>query len=828
MFRFFYLGYKRGLVASYVWSSLLLAGLLPATALAQSAPLQVRAALRGTVANERGAPVEMATLTLHRAADSVAVKTEFSDAKGDFVFDALAAGSYRLSVTQVGYARYWSAPLEVTAAGLTLGSITLKASAATALQEVTVTARKPLYEHTPNGTSVNVADNPLSAGATTLEVLSRSPGVTLDAVSNLALRGRQGLLVVIDGRRTPLTGVELADYLRALPAEQVQSLELLTNPPAQYDAQGGAGVIIITLKKDQRLGTNGSVNASYGHGRYGKFVGGLSLNQRGKNYNLYGNYSYADRGYFTDYDFTRTFAATPARAAASSVLNSNQHSQLHSHTAKVGFDLNLSKRTLLGASVGGLVSRVAASTSNQTELLPTGSTRFRSINEIAIRRPSFTANLNLRHSFADSANARSLSADADVARYHTARLNTLITTFDPAGQDPSLLYGDQGNTLLIRAAKVDYGQPLPHRLRLEAGAKATLVTSDNNVTFTQADPASRRLTVDTAISKPFYYRENVNAAYLTLRGVAAGTSLQAGLRAEQTNLRATQGPLLLREQHYLQLFPSLLLERTLGRNNALALSLARRIDRPSYAQLNPLRAYLDATSYSVGNSGLVASTSLNVELTHTYKGKFSTALAYARTNQPIILVSQPSPDGGYLVANGPVNLSTQDFYTLTLTAPLELRKWWTAYATALFYYNHYTGTLADTRLDRGGFATNLTFNNSFVLPGGWSADINALYESREVFNFQVIRNRGRVDVGLQKSLWHKQGTLRLNVSDVFYTTPLRYTATYDSFAESAFQRQDTRVATLALTYRFGNSKVAAARKRAAGADDELRRAGTGQ
>ncbi|MGI4834072.1 MAG: outer membrane beta-barrel protein [Janthinobacterium lividum] len=804
----------------------LLAGLLlPLATLAQGTYT-----VRGTVADEHGAPVELATVTLHRAADSVVVKTEFSDARGEFLLAAPAAGRYRLSVAQAGYARYWSAPLALAGSELRLGPIALPTSASTQLAEVTVTGRKPLFEHQLRGTLVNVADNPLSAGATALDVLGRAPGVTLGSGGSLSLRGRAGLQVVIDGRRTPLAGADLADYLRALPAEQIQSLELLTNPPAQYDAQGGAGVIVINLKKDQRLGTNGSANASYGQGRYGKFVGGLSFNHRGKNYNLYGNYAYAERQQYTDIDFARTFAELARRPAASSLLTTDQVVHLRSHTAKVGLDLNLSKRTLLGASVGGLVSDVRAYTDNQTQLLYGGPSpyteHFSSANDLATHRPSLTANLNLKHSFADSANARSLSADADVARYHTARLNDLTTYFDAPSQAASLLHGDQGNALLIRAAKVDYVQPLPHRLRLAAGAKATLITSDNNVTFATVVKGVSAL--DTAISKPFYYRENVNAIYANLSGVLAGIHLEAGLRAEQTNLRAEQGPQLLREQRYLQLFPNLLLARNLSKNHALALAVARRVERPNYQQLNPLRAYLDATSYTAGNPYLVAETTTSVELTHRYKNTFTTALAYARSSQPIVSLAQPAPDGNYQVVNQPFNLSTRDFYTLTLTAPLALRKWWSLYANVLGYYNRYTGTVASTPLDRGGFGAELTANNSFVLPKGWSADVSGTYESRQVYNYQNIGDRGQLSVGVQKSLWHKQGTLRFNVTDVLYTQPYRVTSTYATFSESYYSRLDTRVATLALTYRFGNSKVAAARRRAAGAEDELRRATTGQ
>ena len=786
---------------------------------------QAPAAVSGAVTNGTGTAVEFATLTLHRAADSVVVKTEFSDVQGAFRLDAPSGARYRVSAAQVGFARYWSPAFELPATGLILPIIRLVSSQSTALKEVTVTARRPQFEHLADRTVVNVADSPLSAGATALDVLSRSPGVTLGAADDLALRGRQGLLVVIDGKRVPLTGVELADYLRALPAEQLQSIELITNPPAHYDAQGGAGIIAINLKKDQRLGTNGSANASYGRGEYGKFTAGLALNHRRKNINLYGNYTYSDRRGFVRLDFDRQFFATPALPAARSALTTEQLAWLRTHSGKLGGDFTLSKRTLLGVSVTGLASQTTNSITNNTLVFGAmgGLTdRYKSTGSQNVNRPNGAFSLNLRHTFSDSAAASSVAFDADYARYHTTRLLALNTFFDTPAQPTSLLSGDQRSDLTIATAKADYSQPLPHRARLEAGLKSTQVTSDNHVAFERTQNGVT--TPDPAISNQFKYHENVNAAYVSLRGATPTTTLQAGLRAEQTNTQADFSAGDTRDRHYLQLFPSATVQHTLNERHALGVAVARRIDRPSYAQVNPLRNYFDATSYRAGNPDLVAQTSTNIELTHTYRQKYSTALTYAQTSQPFVNVVQPSPDGGRLVVNRDVNLTTKHFYSLTLTAPLDLTKWWTLYANGVFYYSRFVGNLDGTALDRGQTACTITANNSFTLPHGWAADLNGSYDSREVYGFEVIQPRGQVSAGLQKSLWNKQGTLRLNVTDIFYTTPIRTTSIYDNFSESFVSRQDTRVVTAAFTYRFGNNKVAAARKRAAGADDELRRA----
>lgn len=798
---------------------LLLLWLLPMAGAAQQL-----APLTGTVQGTAGTPAAFVTITLHRATDSVVVKTEFSDAQGQFRFDAAVKKGYLVSAAQIGYGRYWSPVLAVPAGGLVLPTIDLRPNS-TALKEVTITARKPLYEHQADRTVVHVADSPLAAGATALEVLGRAPGISNDGRDNLSLRGRQGLLVVVDGKRLPLSGADLADYLKALPADQVQSIEVITSPPAQYDAQGGAGVIAINLKKDQRLGTNGSATLGIGRGGYGRLTTGLALNHRRKNLNLYGNYTYTERRYFTRFDFDRHYAATSLLPSASSIQFNDQVSHLRSHAAKAGLDFTLSKRTLLGASLTGLLSHIDNIVDNRTQFMGPANaplSRYTSTTAQQINRPSGSASLNLRHALADSVNAPALTLDADFGRYHTTRLLAQQAYYIEPHLATAQLSGDQRNELRIGALKLDFSYPLPHRARLEAGAKATLVRSNNTVAFFNTENDST--TYNPIISKDFRYTENVNAAYVSWRSAVAHTAIQAGLRAEQTNTLAEPRGEATRERHYTQLFPSASLLRMFGARHSLGLAVARRIERPNYGQLNPLRYYVDPVSYRAGNSDLLAQTSYSVELTHTYRQKFITALAYARTDRPIVSAVQPSPDGGRLVVNQDVNLASQDYVALTLTAPLEPTTWWTLYANGVFYYSRFRGNLAGTALDQGQPACQLSANNTLSLPRGWSAELSGMFQSGEIWGFEKSSARGQVGAGLLKSFWNKQGSLRISATDIFFTNPVRATSAFLNFRETFYRREDLRVATATFTYRFGNGKVAAARKRAAGAEDELRRA----
>ncbi|GAB2782955.1 hypothetical protein HNQ93_002241 [Hymenobacter luteus] len=791
---------------------------------------QVRPApLSGSVRTSTGSPVEYATVTLHRAADSVVVKTEFSDATGQFRLEPGVAGRYLVSAVQVGHGRVWLGPLEATLAPLSEPLVfVLPASAATHLGGVTVTGQRPPFERLADRTIVNVENSSLSAGSTTLDVLGRAPGVSLDANDNLTLRGKQGLLVLINGKRQPMTGAELANLLRSLPAEQVSTIELITNPPAKYDAQGGAGVVAINLRKDQRLGTNGSLNAAYGRGRYGKFTTGLSLNHRRKGLNLFGSYAYTDRQNFQELDFNRRYLPEGGAAASSSQQHNAVRSHLQSHTWRAGADYSLGTRTTLGAVVSGISSRLPSHALNQADFFDGQGqllSRSSSSNQRNLLTPNLAANLSLRYLFAkDSLGTPELTADADIASYGTTRTLQLGTTYlVPASAPFTLLTADQNGTLTIWSAKTDYVRPLRYNLRLEAGAKVSHVDSDNDVLFLLA---RNGVTASVpGLTNRFRYSENINAAYVSLTRTRPGLTVTAGLRGEQTNAVGRQevGQASF-ARHYFQLFPNLSLRRPLSDKHELAFALSRRLDRPTYSQLNPFRSYVDATSYRTGNPSLWPRTSVQAELTHTFRHKYSTSLSYTRSNRPI--VGAYLLDTDRLVAATDVNLRTQEYYSLSLTAPLEPASWWKLYASAEVFYIQFQGELAGSPLPAARPGALFSLNNALTLGHGWSADLNGSYNSRERFAFQDVRAFGQVGVGVQKS-WGK-ATARLNAADLFYTTPLRVTARYRVLEETFRSAQDSRVVTASLSYRFGNDKVAAARRRSSGAEEEKRRAATGQ
>lgn len=783
--------------------------------------------IRGRVTGTDRKPLPYASVGLHRAADSSLVKSEFTDEDGVFEFLPTLPGKYYVSVALLGYDRYLTPSFDWASDALELPTLQLQPAAAHALQEVEIVGRKPLFERLPGRTVVNVDGSPLAAGSTTLDVLARSPGIRVDPSDNISLRGRQGVLVLLDGKRLPMSGSELADLLRGLPAEQIASIELITNPPAGFDAQGNAGIIAIHMKKDQRQGTNGSVNGSFGQGFYPKFNSGLSLNHRQGKVNLFGSYAYTDRRGIADLVLHRDFRENDTLTGTTDQFN-KPRIHVVSHTARFGADYMPGKRTTLGIAFNGMLNdahRYGASTTHQYS--PEGERVgfYSTANDRRSSNPYGALNLNYRHSFADSAHAAQLTADLDYARYRSTNHQSLDNHYGyPVNRLPLLLTGDQTGDLTIQSAKVDFVRPLPGGARLEAGVKASQVYSDNDVRFWQTQGGQTVL--DTGLTNHFRYTENINAAYVSLSRPAPWGSWQLGLRTEQTNAVGRQE---VHDQnfdrHYTQVFPTAGLSYRAGKDHELGFSLGRRIERPTYNQLNPFRAYIDATTYGVGNPYLYPQTTYNIELTHTFRQHFTTGLRAGIDTRPIIGTVQPDGTNSRMVASTSQNLDR--FYLLnpSFNMNLEPVKGWQMFNDVQVYYSRITGYVADTRLDRVQLSCEISSNHTFTLGHDWAADLEGYYQSPNIYGFLSVKTLGQVSFGVQKTFWSRKATLKLNMADVFYTMPIRATSTYTHYTEQFKQSFDTRVITVAFTFRFGNEKVPPARRRNGGAEDEMRRAG---
>lgn len=784
--------------------------------------------IKGSLANGQQADVSGLQVQLLRAPDSVLVKMELADKDGGFTFDQVKPGNYRIRITDISFQTYRSAPITLSA-NINLGNIQLQKRNNT-LKEVNVSASRPYIQQQYDKTVLNVAGSITATGSTAMEVLEKAPGISVDQNDNISMRGRQGVVVMIDGKRVPMTGAELATLLRGTSANAIDKIDLITNPSAKYDAQGNAGIIDIKLKKDNRNGTNGSVTGSFGQGIYRKNAAGLTLNNRSKNLNVFGSYNYNYAGNVNSLDISRQFFEQNTTNFIGAYEQRNRfYSTVNSHNYRLGADYYISPKTILGIVGNGLNTNIDRRNDNRADSYNAQNvfnSYFLTNGTAATGRSSYSVNANLKHTL--DSTGKELTTDLDYARYNNNDVQDFTSRFFNLNNTPTrndyILHGDLNGALNIKSFKADYSQPLMGKGRFETGIKGSWVNSDNDVQFYNRSNGGNVL--DAGKSNHFLYKENINAAYANINKSWGKLDLQAGLRLENTNTNGVQMTNNDKfDRHYTQLFPSAYAGYHVNAKNEVGLSLSRRINRPTYNQLNPFVIFLDSTTYSGGNPGLKPELSNNLEFTYTYDQKYIAKLSYSRTTDNIINVLSLVPDQDRVVIQTFRNLAVNNYYAFTLTIPVTIGKWLNSSNNGVLYYSNYKGNLVNTNLNNGQASFNINSSNTITLGGGFSSEVIASYQSKQIYGFLDINKIFTMAVGVQKQFWDKRATLKLAMVDVFHSNKTNGLTVSNGYRENFRQWRDTQVGTLSFTYRFGKNQLAPARRRATGAEDEKRRAG---
>ena len=788
------------------------------------------------VINAEKKPLEGATVELLRSKDSVLMKAAVTDKTGLAELENIKPGDYLIRASMINHSTSYARAFSITAEQpvMTLEGLTLPEKAKE-MDEVTVTAKKPFIQKLNDRIVVNVEGSIISSGSSAMDILERSPGVNVDQNDLISLRGRGGVIIMIDGKPSPLSAADLAVYLRNMPSNAIERIEIITNPSAKYDAAGNSGIIDIRLKKDQRLGTNGTFNAGYGQGVYPKANTGISLNYRNKKVNLFGNYNYSYRKNLNHLILNRNFYNNGEYTSGDDKDN-YVTSPSNAHTTRMGADFFVSKKTTVGFVVNATFIDINRTNTNSSVVMNSH------------KEPSFTfntdaksndhlgnaiANVNFKHSF--DSTGKELTADADFGIYKNNSESITATRYyhvDGSVLRPAyILNGLQDGKLTIRTAKADYVNPLGNKAKFEAGLKTSYVSSDRDQKF--FDVSTGVPVTDTTKTNHFYYQEYNNAGYINYSKEFEKFNIQLGLRGEQTIIKTLQEKNNISfDSSYFQLFPSAFFNYHLAEEKTIGLSVSRRIDRPGYSQLNPFLYLIDVSTYGTGRPGLLPELTWSYELSYTHKQlNFTFGYSHTKDVQTIVLIplKEVFPDivlkDSNVTVQIPVNLNTSDYLGLSISAPVKISKWWNMINNADIYYVKYNGNLANTPLNNGSPAARLTTNNTFTLKKGWTSELGFNYSTRVRDGYMVRKPQWSLSAGVQKTILKNKGTIRLNVTDMFWTNLPKATITYNNYVENWHAYRETRVANLTFTYRFGNSKVAAARRRATASEEERNRAG---
>lgn len=785
----------------------------------------------GSVTDASQVAVHAATVSLLKAKDSSLVKMAAADKAGKFTIDNVPAGKYLLQVSAVGYAKNWVQVPEVNGSGVEVAPIVLNA-ASKDLKEVTVTASKPMVEMKMDRMVVNVDAAVTNTGSTALEVLEKSPGVQVDKDGNISLKGKQGVTVMLDGRPTYLTGEQLASMLKGMQASQLEQIEIMTNPPAKYDAAGNSGIINIKTKKNKIKGFNGNVSAGAGQGSYFRTNESFSINYRNNKVNLFSNYSYSHSNSFQTLDIHRRYKNDDGSTNAIFDQHTFMKPVRSNNNLKIGMDYYLDKKTTLGVVVSGFYNPEKSSVENTSYLKsPQG------VTDSIVYATSSTkelwknasVNLNMRHQF--DSTGRELTVDLDYlgydARHQQQFLNSTLTPAWVKKYDEELK-GDLPVSINIYTARVDYTHPLKNNAKLDVGFKTSYVSTNNKANYWLMQ--NSQWEVDYNRTNYFNYKENINAAYVSLnKQLTKKLGVQAGLRFENTSYKGFQYGNPTRtdssfKRSYNNLFPTVYFSYSLNDNNQFGVSYGRRIDRPNYEDLNPFQMFIDKYTYQVGNPFLRPQYTDNIELSHIFKGFLSTTLNYSYSKD---ITNETFDQDGYATILRKGNIGRRQSGGIAVSAQFPVTKWYTTMIYTNYNYTKYSGKLYgdDLNVSAANFMVNM--NNQFKFNKGWSAEISGWYRTKGVEGQILIKPMGQLSAGIGKQVLKGKGSIRLNVRDIFYSQVVKGSMEFKATEASFVNKRDNRVVNLTLTYRFGKPLKTTVQRNRNGASDEQNRVKTG-
>ncbi len=792
--------------------------------------------INGVVKDADGSPIVGTTVSLLKDTGRTVVKLAVSKESGAYSFENIQPGKYRVSATHIGFTPAVSKVFELSGENVSAPELKLTKTAAQ-MNNVTITATKPIVEVKADKTILNVEGTINSVGSDALELLRKSPGVMVDKDENLSVNGKNGVQVYIDGRPTPLSGQDLSNYLKSIQSSNIEAIEIITNPSSKYEAAGNAGIINIRLKKNKSLGTNGSVNAGYNIGVYSKYNAGITFNHRSKKANIFGNYSINEGNNRNRMDLYRTILDTLF----------DQHGNIkmknESHNFKAGVDYFINKQNVIGVMVNGTLSNPTIANYSKTAIsyIPTNTIEKYLVADNSSTLKRNNVNVNLNYSY-NSADGKSLTLNADHG-YYDINNNQFQPNYyyDASGQTltHSVVYRMIAPTnIYISSLKGDWEQNFK-KGKLGYGGKIAFVKTDND--FERYNVYGSNEVLDRDRSNLFNYKENINAGYVNYNRQLKGVMIQAGVRVENTISQGTShgetnnGSEYIKtedsfKRNYTDVFPSAAVTFNKNPMSQFGLTYSRRIDRPAYQDLNPFEFKLDEYTFQKGNVNLRPQYTNSFGISHTYKYRLNTSLNYSHVKDMFAQwIDTVDRSKGFITKK---NLATQDIVSLNISYPYQYKSYM-VFANLSSNYSMYKADFGPGRnVDLNAFGLTLYAQNSlkFGKAKTWTAELTGFYVAPTIYQGAFkSKTLWSVDGGVSKNLWKNKATIKASMSDLFNSLHFTGTQTFAGQTTKVQAHWESQQFKLNFVYRFGSNQVKAARNRNTGAEEETKRTqgGTG-
>lgn len=766
-------------------------------------------------------PIEYANVVLYKAKDSTLVTGGVTNTKGVFNIDKVPFGGYYLKVNFIGYAPQIVPDVKVTpkAPEVNVGKIKFQPGS-TSLTEVTITSEKKLVEYTLDKKVINVEKNIATTGGTAVDVMKNVPSVTVDVDGNVSLRGNGNITILIDGRPSAMTGASRSAVLEQIPASSIESIEIITNPSARYQAEGMTGIINIKLKKKMSKGFNGIISANIGTGD--KYNGSINL-----------NYNLGKVNFFASIDGSSRIMDGWMKSTRENTLNDSTTKYIQSASfqrfrqgagVKFGTDFFINSKNAITISFGYenrsgknpesfassaynlnnslLYYNVKNSTEDEEEISKDLALNYKKI--FKRKEQSLTADIIYNNS------GETNKSDLSLQDYN---LDSTIANTNPALENANDYY----NNYMV-SAQTDYIHPFDSTSRFETGYKYINRNMDQDYLMKNYLYPTTEWINDTTKSNHFIYNEQVHAVYVIYSKIYKKFSYQIGVRAEQTMTTADQKTDSKKYTNdYLGFFPSAHVTKKFGKDNDIQISYSRRINRPDIHSLNPFIDYGNPLQIRYGNPELKPEYINSYEIGHTKywkKSSINSSLFYKQIYDVI-------KNWSFLDTNGvthstSMNMSKGTSYGIEMIFDLEILKWWKVNASGSYFRTIIDGSNMETNLTNDNYSWTARIGSNISIAKICDIQITGFYNGPMVSAQGQMNEMYSMDIGAKKDFFKNRLSVSLRCSDVFNTMKYDFIQSGDGFSFHNTRKRETRIGFLGISYKINGGIKQKNRKRPTG------------
>ncbi len=762
----------------------------------------------GMVKDEKSQAIPYANVALVEAETGALITGAVSDENGKFTIQSSSAKEMQLIITSLGYKTLKSDVFQLhSGESKDFKELVLEDEMKT-LNEVTVRATRPEVIVEADKTTINIEGTVLAEGNTALDVLARSPGVYVDQDGRINLNGRQGVTVMVNDRLTYMSSDDLANFLRSMPADNIKSIEIINNPTARFDAEGGAGIINIKLKKNSFSGVFGS--AQIGGNYIGKFGpnANVSINVKKGKWTNTASLNYNEFVEINNLTINRNFNVAGGQSKFSQEGRFNTRQKTFFFNG--GSDYEINKNHSVGINIQANQSNGKERSKSDTDVSnPESTNNFEIIsnNNVGNERQRIFANLHYVGTL-DTLGTK-LTADFDFGKMSSSSNSLMVNqnTILSDSNNPffTRILNDNSMVYDIMTAKVDFIKPFGKGKTLESGLKGSWIKSDNNLILKNSEADGPF--IPNPNSNQFIYEENVLAAYSTYKSKFNDRmTFQAGLRTEYSDITGTSVTLNQEnKQNYINLFPSFSVQQKVSKDYQIIYNANRRINRPNYRLLNPFIFFLDPLTSEKGNPDLRPQFSNNLEINNVFKGAYQLALGYSETVdafQQIFTQDEETRSTTTFTAN----LDKTTNWNARFIFPVEVNKWWNSSNMIQVNHNTFKSLIGDAYLDVAQTSYMLRSQHNLVLPNNFKMEVVGMFLGPQIWGQATMKSFGWVDAGITKGFKKDKLMLTVNGTDLFRSMVYRAEIKFDQIDTNFRQYRNTQGIRFTLRYKFAQGE----------------------